>query len=88
MFGTQKIGLFIAASIAVGAMANPVLATESGQQRASGDADTRQVLTLMDRAKTGQVSRQAYMSAMNAEYSRLAGIQDGQPGVKTSAPHR
>jgi hypothetical protein len=54
-------------------------------------------LALMEKARNGQISRQEYMSAMNAEYTRLAGTQyatanvhePAQAGVRTmSAPHR
>jgi len=67
------------------------MAAGGGQQFASADPDVTQTLRLMDQAKAGQVSRQEYLNAMNAQYTRLAMAQysAAQPAVRTSSsPHR
>ncbi len=97
MVGRCKIGLFAAAVVAAIAMARPVMAADGSRQFVSTDPAVTQTLALMEKARNGQISRQEYMSAMNAEYTRLAGTQyatanvhePAQAGVRTmSAPHR
>ena len=58
---------------------------------ASTDPNVAQPLALMDQARAGKVTRRQYVSAMDAQYTRLAGNTDetAQPRVRTSsAPHR
>lgn len=70
MFEKSKAGLLVVALLAAGTMARPVMA-------AAGDVETRQVVTLVDAAKVGKVTRQPYL--MDVQYTRPA---------KSSAPHR
>jgi hypothetical protein len=90
----RKTGRFSAALFAAAAMATPVMAADSGQSLASADPDARQVLALLDQARSGKVSRRDYMNAMAAEYTKLAGPHDSAgdttaPRISTaSAPHR
>jgi len=92
MVGKHKAGLLVAAVLAVGALARPALAADP----VAGDVDTRQVLALVDQARTGRVTRQEYLNAMDVQYSRLTAGQQGvmnvsdtTPRIKSSsAPHR
>ena len=49
---------------------------------AEGEAYAKQMLVLMDRDKSGKVSRQEYMDFMAAEFDRLDKNKDGELDVK------
>jgi Ca2+-binding EF-hand superfamily protein len=49
---------------------------------AEGEAYAKQMLVLMDRDKSGKVSRQEYMDFMAAEFERLDKNKDGELDVK------
>jgi hypothetical protein len=49
---------------------------------AEGEAYAKQMLVLMDRDKSGKVSRQEYMEFMAAEFDRLDKNKDGELDVK------
>jgi hypothetical protein len=93
----RKIGLFIAALIVAAAIAGPVMAADNSQTLPSGDPDARQVLTLIDQARAGTVSRQEYLTAMNNQYTKLVATRDSvldssdvmPPKPRTSSsPHK
>jgi hypothetical protein len=96
MVDKRKAGLFAAALFTAAALARPVMAVDNGQPLSGRDTDTMRVLELVDQAKAGKVSRQEYMTAMEVQYSRLAGTQHGvmdvgdttTKGRTSSSPHR
>jgi hypothetical protein len=49
---------------------------------AAGEAEARRLLLLMDTDKNGRVSKQEFMSFMEAEFDRLDKNKDGQLDVK------
>ena len=49
---------------------------------AEGEAYAKQMLVLMDRDKSGKVSRQEYMDFMAAEFERMDKNKDGELDVK------
>jgi hypothetical protein len=83
MFEKRRTGLFAATLLVAGAMAMPVMAAGNDQ---STDPDARHVLSLVDQAKSGKVSRQEYMTAMGAEYNKLAPGHDSADAADTTAP--
>jgi hypothetical protein len=58
-------------SVASGATAGPILAADKEKNLAAGETDTKQLLRLMDRNQNGKVSKQEFMSFMEAEFNRL-----------------
>jgi hypothetical protein len=49
---------------------------------AIGEADAKQMLLLMDHDRSGKVSKQEFMSFMEAEFARLDINRDGELDVK------
>jgi hypothetical protein len=49
---------------------------------ATGEAEAKRLLLLMDRDKSGKVSRQEFMDFMQAEFDRLDINKDGELDVK------
>jgi len=49
---------------------------------AAGEAEAKQLLLLMDRDQSGKVSKQEFMSFMEAEFQRLDINKDGELDVK------
>jgi len=49
---------------------------------AAGDAQTRQLLTLMDQDRNGKVSKEEFMNFMAAEFDRLDTNKDGVLDVR------
>ncbi len=85
MRAPMKFGLS-AVALCAAALHHPAMAAP-----ASADPDTARTLALMDQARAGKLTRQQYVSAMDAQYTRLAGTADetAQPRIRTSsAPHR
>jgi Ca2+-binding EF-hand superfamily protein len=66
-------------------LATPAIAQTAHQK---ADASTRQLLQLMDKDKNGKVSREEFMSFMQAEFDRLDVNHDGQLDVNELAPLR
>ena len=78
-------GLFAAAAATV----NMAVAQDSKQadakrdkNLAAGEVEAKRLLVLMDRDKNGMVSRQEFMSFMEAEFNRLDVNKDGELDVK------
>jgi hypothetical protein len=85
--------LFAAGILSVGAMVGvTVLAQDSSQQVAprspndkkvaAGEREAKKMLLLMDTDKSGKVSKQEFMSFMEAEFERLDSNKDGELDVK------
>jgi len=51
------------------------------KQLAAGEAEAKQLLLLMDRNQNGKVSKEEFMSFMEAEFARLDVNKDGQLDV-------
>jgi Ca2+-binding EF-hand superfamily protein len=49
---------------------------------ALGEADVKQLLLLMDTDKNGKISKQEFMTFMEAEFKRLDKNKDGELDVK------
>jgi hypothetical protein len=75
MTGKSKTGLVVAALLAAGALARPVMAADSSQTRTTGNAGATPVLAFRDQ---GAVSQPVTMNAS----------EPTAPRTKSSAPHR
>ena len=75
------IALAGAATFAVAAMGGTPLAADNTQNLALGEPQTKELLLLMDTDKNGKVSKQEFMSFMEAEFTRLDKNHDGQLDV-------
>ncbi len=93
MWNRRDIGLMaarlVAASTVGGAAAQAQDSGETSEQKARrernvdlGEADAKQMLILMDKDKSGKVSKQEFMSYMEAEFDRLDVNHDGELDVK------
>jgi len=71
--------LVVAPLLAAGAMTGSVWAADTKAQAA--DADTKQLLLLMDQDRNGKVSKQEFMNFMAAEFDRLDTNKDGELDV-------
>ena len=93
--GTRKILLIvpIAAALAIGGarvgtvlVAQEPAADQNAKQRekniAAGEREAKQLLLLMDRDQSGKVSKQEFMSFMEAEFERMDINKDGELDVK------
>ncbi len=84
------IALVISALLMVGGLAGAVAAQKStapppSEHRSAvvaGEAAAKQLLLLMDADKNGKVSKQEWMSFMEAEFDRLDTNKDGVLDVK------
>jgi hypothetical protein len=109
--GIRKVLLIvpIAAALAIGGarlgtvlVAQEPVADQNAKQRekniAAGEREAKQLLLLMDRDLSGKVSKQEFMSFMEAEFQRMDINKDGELDVKEltglrlaphgGAPHR
>jgi hypothetical protein len=90
VFKKWTILLVIAALFVTGAMegisiAAQIAATPKAKDQnnvALGETDTKQLLLLMNQDKDGKVSRQEFMSFMEAEFDRLDKKKEGKLDVK------
>ena len=90
MFEKWKIQLVIAALFMVGGAAGSLTAAQNSAKPqaqkeknvAAGEADAKRLLLLMDKDKNGKVSKQEFMSFMEAEFDRLDKNKDGELDVK------
>jgi 5S rRNA maturation endonuclease (ribonuclease M5) len=64
-----------------GTIAGTAIAADNSQKVAAGVPATKQLLILMDTDKNGKVSRQEFMSFMEAEFNRLDINHDGELDV-------
>ena len=93
MQGRRKFGLMFAALNVAGAVTAAGAANASSKEQ-SADADTKQLLLLMDVDRNGKVSKQEFMTFMEAEFNRLHTNKDGEldiheltsPRVRRSVP--
>jgi hypothetical protein len=80
------IAPLIAALVAAGAMllaASPQKGDPKPQDKlAIGEAEVKQLLLLMDTDKNGKISKQEYMSFMEAEFERLDKDKSGELDAK------
>jgi EF hand domain-containing protein len=77
--------LFVAGAMEGSAIAAQIAATPKSQNQnnvAVGETNTKQLLLLMNQDKEGKVSRQEFMSFMEAEFDRLDKKKDGKLNVK------
>ena len=87
-------------TVLLGAALVAVLAVQAGvhadEKTAAADANTKQLLLLMDKDQNGKVSKQEFMSFMEAEFDRLDRNKDGELDVdeltrfhyRSSGPHK
>jgi hypothetical protein len=91
--GTRKILLIvpIAAALAIGGarVGTVLVAQEPANQNAqreknlaAGEREAKQLLLLMDHDQSGKVSRQEFMSFMEAEFERMDINKDGELDIK------
>ena len=71
----------IEAVFVVGTVAGTAIASDNAQKVAAGVSATKQLLLLMDTDKNGKVSKQEFMSFMEAEFNRLDINHDGELDV-------
>lgn len=86
MFETKKLVLvtfFIAILLACGAMLGPALAQKATPPKppdkvALGEDEVKELLLLMDTDKNGKISKQEWMTFMEAEFDRLDTDKSGE----------
>jgi Ca2+-binding EF-hand superfamily protein len=62
-------------------LAATAIAADGDKKVVAADAETKQLLLLMDQDRNGKVSRQEFMQFMAAEFDRLDASKDGQLDV-------
>lgn len=77
----RNFGLMIAILLAAGTIACPLRAQVASPKMAAADADTKQLLLLMDQDRNGKVSKQEFMNFMASEFDRLDTNKDGELDV-------
>jgi hypothetical protein len=79
-------GLVAAALLASGTWVGTAVAREvtapSQHKLVKGDAETKQLLLLMDKDQNGKISKQEFMSFMEMEFDRLDKDKNGQLDVR------
>jgi hypothetical protein len=79
-------GLAAAALLASGTWAGTAVAREvsapSPHKLAKVDAETKQLLLLMDKDKNGKISKEEFMTFMEMEFDRLDKDKNGQVDVR------
>ena len=82
----QRIGLLALGLLTIvttgGIVAQKASAPKSPDKVALGEADVKQLLLLMDTDKNGKISKQEFMTFMEAEFKRLDKNKDGELDVK------
>jgi EF hand len=86
---TKRIFVAIATSlllIAAGSVAaqdsDPKAEAQNEKRLAAGEREAKKMLLLMDTDKSGKVSKQEFMSFMEAEFERMDINKDGELDVK------
>jgi hypothetical protein len=85
--------LMVAGVLGVGTMVGPCLEAQDTTQKAetpspndkkvaAGEREAKKLLLLMDKDKSGKVSKQEFMGFMEAEFARLDINKDGELDVK------
>lgn len=83
MLKRRIIAWTIEAVLVAGTVAAAVpIATDDNQKVAAGVPATKQLLLLMDTDKNGKVSKQEFMTFMEAEFARLDTNHDGELDVQ------
>jgi len=72
----------MAVVLLAGMIAGSGIAADNTQKVAAGAPATKQLLLLMDTDKNGKVSKQEFMSFMEAEFNKLDTNHDGELDVK------
>lgn len=77
------IALVIAATVGIALGQDTSKANKDRDKKlAIGETEAKQMLLLMDQDKSGRVSKQEFMTFMEAEFARLDVNQDGELDVK------
>ena len=88
MLRKGKIALAAVALLVAGAIIDAPAAqkagptTPKGTTLAAGEPEIRRLLLLMDKDKNGKISKQEFMSFMEAEFDRLDVNHDGELDAK------
>jgi Ca2+-binding EF-hand superfamily protein len=90
MTTVRSVVLAAAGVLGAGAIVGTITAQESNQKTsaqdekklAAGEREAKKLLLLMDTDKSGKVSKQEFMSFMEAEFERLDINKDGELDVK------
>jgi len=77
----RKIAWIIKSAFVAGAIAGLAIAADNNQKVDAGVPATKQLLLLMDTDKNGKVSKQEFMSFMEAEFNKLDVNRDGELDV-------
>lgn len=90
LVGGVRVGVAVAAqdASAQAQAGNDPDAKRREKNIAAGEANAKQMLLLMDRDQSGKVSKQEFMSFMEAEFDRLDKNKDGQLDVKELVQYR
>jgi len=82
----SKIALALAALLTAGGIAADQNQSTADQQKekkvVAGEVEAKKLLLLMDKDANGKVSRQEFMSFMEAEFDRLDKDKNGELDVK------
>ena len=74
--------MLIAAGSVVAQDSDPKAEAQKEKKLAAGEREAKKMLLLMDTDKSGKVSKQEFMSFMEAEFERLDSNKDGELDVK------
>ncbi|MGD0107899.1 MAG: hypothetical protein ABSC06_28240 [Rhodopila sp.] len=77
----KRVILVISAVLLAGAVTGIARAADREANLATGEYNTKQLLLLMDKDKSGKVSRKEFMDFMAAEFTRLDTNKDGELDV-------
>lgn len=81
MLKKWTIAAFTVAILIANPLHNRAGAADSDASLAAGEAETKQLLRLMDRDENGKVSKQEFLSFMESEFERLDINKDGELDV-------
>jgi hypothetical protein len=79
--GILGVGALIGTTL-VGQESDQKAVSPSDQKVAAGEREAKKLLLLMDADKSGKVSKQEFMSFMEAEFERMDINKDGELDVK------
>jgi Ca2+-binding EF-hand superfamily protein len=74
--------MLIAAGSVVAQGSDPKAEAQKEKKLAAGEREAKKMLLLMDTDKSGKVSKQEFMSFMEAEFQRMDINKDGELDVK------
>ena len=81
MPGRWKLVLLIAPLLVSGTMIGLAQAADTPPKVVAADAETKQLLLLMDQDRNGKITKQEFMNFMEAEFTRLDTNKDGELDV-------